>query len=347
VTARYGHGLVLGKFYPLHAGHGALIRRATMDCGRVTVQVLASEVESVSLQTRMGWLREEHPTVTVVGGYDEAEVDYGSPAAWDAHMRVISALLDAPVDAVFTGDDYGAELARRLDAEWVRADRAETPVSGRAVRADVAGHWHLLPAAVRRALTPRVVVLGAESTGTSTLAADLAEALGTVWVPEYGREYTEIRAGGLHAPWRDDEFELIVDRQLAAEAAAARRAPRPLLVCDTDVLATAVWFERYRGRWPAALHRRALDHPPLLYLLTGDEIPFVADGMRDGEHIRPEMARRFREVLAGQPVPWTELRGDRRHRLAAAVRAVEARLPEAFRFADPLEMRADSPLPRR
>ena len=339
MSRRYRHGLVIGKFYPPHAGHAALIRRASADCDRVTVQVLASQVESIALEHRMAWLREEHPTATVVGGYDEAEVDFDSATAWDAHMRVIAALLDGPVDAVFTGDDYGAELARRLRAAWVRLDRAAIPVSGRAVRADLAGHWRLLPVAVRAALTPRVVILGAESTGTTTLAADLAGALDTDWVPEYGREYSVIRPGGPTAPWRDDEFDLIADRQLALEATAARRVRRPVLICDTDMLATALWFERYRGHWPAALHRRALAHPPLLYLLTGDEIPFVADGLRDGEHLRADMADRFRAVLADQPVPWVELRGDRRERLAAALDAVRAELTDAFRFADPLEMR--------
>ena len=175
-SRRYAHGLVLGKFYPLHAGHGALIRRALVDCERVTVEVLGSVVESIPLDVRAAWLREEHPTARVVSAWDEAEVDYDSPEVWDEHMRVIEGLLDGPVDAVFTSDGYGEELARRLDADWVRVDpdRVTTPVSGRAIRADVEGHWHLLPPSVRSWFVQRIVVLGAESTGTTTLAELLA-----------------------------------------------------------------------------------------------------------------------------------------------------------------------------
>ena len=121
--------------------------------------------------------------------------------------------------------------------------RRINPVSGTAIRADVAGNWHELAPAVRAWLTARVVVLGAESTGSTTLAEALADRLGTLWVPEYGREHSVIREGGLTAPWRSDEFDLIVDRQIALEQQALRQVPVPVLVCDTDVLATALWHE--------------------------------------------------------------------------------------------------------
>jgi HTH-type transcriptional repressor of NAD biosynthesis genes len=164
-----------------------------------------------------------------------------------------------------------------------------------------------------------VVVLGAESTGTTTLSRALAAELGTLWVEEYGREYSEIRAGGLAAPWRSDEFDLVVDRQLQLEQQALRRVPKPLLVCDTDVLATALWHERYVGEPAPRILRRGAAHRPALYVLTGDEIPFVQDGMRDGEHIRHDMQQRFREVLAAQAVPWVEVRGSVEARTAAVL----------------------------
>lgn len=341
VEPTFAHGLVLGKFYPPHAGHHHLIRTALRACTRVTVEVLASGVESIPLGDRIDWLRQEHPTARVVGAMDEAEVDYDSPAAWDAHMHPIRALLDAPVDAVFTSEAYGAELARRLDATWVQVDpgRQRNPISGTAVRADLAGHWHELSPATRAGLAARVVVLGAESTGSTTLAEDLSSHLGTLWVPEYGREHTFAREGELAAPWRSDEFDLIVDRQIAMEDAALRRTPIPLLICDTDVLATAVWHERYIGAPAPRIHERAADHAPDLYLLTGDEIAWVDDGSRDGEHIRSAMQQRFRDVLAAQSVPWVEVRGSRAERLSAATGHIELALTTRTRFSAPLEYR--------
>lgn len=332
---------MIGKFYPFHSGHAHLIREAERRSARVTVQVLGATVESIPLETRAEWIRETHPGARVVGAIDDAPVDFASDAAWREHLAVIESLLDEPVDTVYSCDAYGGELAQRLGAQWVRIDegRRINPVSGTAIRADPAALWHELAPAVRASLTGRVVVLGAESTGSTTLAEALAADLGTLWVPEYGREHSEVREGGLDAPWRSDEFDLIVDRQIALEDRALRRAPRPVLVCDTDVLATALWHERYVGAVADRLHRAADRHRPLLYVLTGDEIPFEQDGMRDGEHIRHGMQQRFRDVLAAQPVPWLEVRGDVPTRVAAAASALAPLLEAHLRFAIPLEAR--------
>jgi len=306
VIAAFRHGLVLGKFYPLHAGHSALIRRATADCERVTVQVLGSLVESIPLAVRAAWVREEHPEVEVVASYDEHPVDFDDPMVWDLQMELITSLLDRPVDVVFTSDEHGQELARRLGAAWVQVDsgRLAVPVSGRAVRTDPEAFWWALAPCVREWFCRRVVVLGAESTGTTTLAKQLAERFGTAWVPEYGRKWSEERPGGLEAPWESWEFDHIARVQAEIEDAAARATRRPLIICDTDVLATTVWHERYVGTATPSVIAIAELRRPDLYLLTSCDVPFVQDGLRDGEHVREWMTARFREALAGRPVPW-------------------------------------------
>lgn len=335
--SRYAHGLVLGKFYPFHAGHEHLIAAAASTCDRVTVQVLASVRESIPVDVRAGWIRERFPMLDVVTGMDEAEVDFDSPAAWDAHMAVIVGLLDSPVDAVFTGDAYGAELASRLGAEWRWVDRGQgLEVSGTAVRADVAAHWWALSPAVRQWFCRRVVVVGAESTGSTTLACALAAHYATAWVPEYGRTWTAIRPGGPDAPWQTAEFDLIAAEHQRQERDAMRTAPCPLVICDTDVFATTIWHRRYMGTSSPSLQAMARTWRPDLYLLTGDEIAFVQDGMRDGEHLRHAMHREFRERLDGQPVPWIEVSGRHEDRLRDAVAAIDALLERGWALADPL-----------
>lgn len=158
-SGNWRHGLIVGKFYPLHIGHSHLIHTALAQCDRVTIELLASRVESVSIVTREGWLQTEYPLARVVSAYDEAVVDFESPAAWDEHMIVIESLLDAPVDAVFTSDDYGAELARRLGATWVQVDpgRKFNPVSGRSIRADFRAHLHHVVPSVLRTFESRIL----------------------------------------------------------------------------------------------------------------------------------------------------------------------------------------------
>lgn len=321
----YAHGLVLGKFWPLHAGHSNLINTALATCERVTVQLLVHPTEDVPLETRASWIREVHPSAHLVCGYDDAPVDFDDPDIWDQHMAVINALLDAPVDAVFTSDEYGAELARRLGARWIQVDpgRRENAISGTAVRADPEAFWDKLSPCVRSHYVRRVVITGAESTGTTTLAKALAAHFACGWVHEFGREWSEKRPGGLAAPWSTEEFVAIAQTQIATEEEAARSTPNRWLICDTDALATSLWHERYMGHVSAAVAEiAARQTKPFARILTGDEIPFVQDGMRDGEHIRHAMQQRFRDVLAGpegQHAPWIEVRGSVEERLNAAL----------------------------
>ncbi|MFD6973392.1 AAA family ATPase [Streptomyces sp. NPDC059949] len=353
---RFGHGLVLGKFYPPHAGHHHLVRTAQDRCERLTVLVCAASAESVPLADRVAWMREAHPDAVVVGAVDDIPVDLHDPAVWEAHMAIFRTAVGGPVDAVFTSEEYGTELARRFGAEEVCVDRARTlfPVSGTAVRADPVGCWDYLGPAVRAALTRRVVVLGAESTGTTTLSRALAAHYRrrggvwarTGWVAEYGRRYSEekleaARAADPSATWADitfasEEFPVIARRQDAEEERAARTGS-PVLFCDTGSFATGIWHERYTGGRSDEVEKTAALTRRDLYLLTDDaDVPFEDDGLRDGPHLRPWMTGRFREELEATGRRFLLVRGNREERLAAAVRAVDELLAEGWYFAAPL-----------
>ncbi|AGZ38753.1 AAA family ATPase [Actinoplanes friuliensis] len=352
----WGHGLIVGKFYPPHAGHHALIDAAAAACERVTVVVAPSSHESVPLDLRLAWLRETHTAnVRFVGVHDDHPVDYADPAVWDLHVAVFRAAAGpGPVDAVFSSEAYGEELARRFSAEAVTVDldRIKVPVSGTAVRADPVAHWDLLGPGVRSWLCRRVIVVGAESSGTTTMARALARHYRTRggvwaqtrWVPEFGRELTVRKLDALRRSrpeatvdevvWGRDDFMTVADEQSAAEDWAARESS-PLVIGDTDALATTIWEERYLGSGSAAVRERV--RPPSLYLLTDHEqVPFVDDGLRDGEAVRAWMTGRFREVLAAQGVPWRVLTGSYGDRLRAAVAACDEVLASGWSFAPPL-----------
>ncbi|MBK8157854.1 MAG: AAA family ATPase [Rhodospirillaceae bacterium] len=361
----FRHGLVIGKFYPPHAGHEYLIRTAATLSNQVTVVVMAADHETLPLSYRVRFLRETFaswPQVAVSGIVDNLPVDYEDDAIWGAQvalMREGIALADSDVgramvavDAVFTSEDYGTELARRFGAVAVCLDRDRVlyPVSGSAVRRDPAANWDFLAPAVRAYFTRRVVLLGAESTGTTTLARALQDAYrqrGGVWartrlVPEYGREYSinllaaargVAIARGAPEPrpedltWHSPQFHHVAQVQTEWEEAAARDGG-PLLLCDTDALATCLWHERYVGAADAELEAFATTLPPrALYLLTDIAgVPFVDDGLRDGAHVREGMHHRFIERLAVQATPWALVSGDADTRISRAVDLIDALL---------------------
>lgn len=370
------HALVIGKFYPPHAGHHHLVRTAAAAADRVTVVVMSSSVETIPQADRVAWLRAEHAAdsgVRVVGVTDDLPVDYDDPEVWAGHVALMEAALaadvlagrrpvaEAAVDVVVTSEPYGAELARRFGARHlaVDLDRARHPVSGTAVRADPVGSWGSLAPATRAGLALRVVVLGAESTGTTTLSRALADALrarggvwaATGWVPEYGRAYTEgkldvarvlaARAGRQRPAvedlvWTPEDFVAVARRQRDDEDAAAA-AGSPVLVCDTDAFATGVWFTRYVGGRHAEVEAVGDSREHALYLLTDHlGVPFEQDGWRDGEHLREWMTGEFVDRLEETGRPWRWSRGPLERRLADALDAVDELLVRSWRFAAPL-----------
>ena len=184
----FDHGLIVGKFYPPHAGHEYLIRTALQFCQRVSVLVLAATSEPLPMELRAQWLRQCFPDthdLRVVAALDDVPVDYDDEVIWRAHVDVMRrALLDdaaahdepeREVDVVLSSEEYGDTLARWFGARHVCLDRRRSlyQISARQVRRDLAGHWMDLPEPVRAGLALRVALVGAESTGTTTLARDI------------------------------------------------------------------------------------------------------------------------------------------------------------------------------
>ncbi|PRY40817.1 AAA family ATPase [Umezawaea tangerina] len=355
---RFRHALVLGKFYPPHAGHHHLVRTAAGRSDRTTVAVLGSSAESIPLAERVAWLAAEHaadPGVAVLGDLDDHPMDFEDDAIWELHVGVTRsvlarrAILDgdptgAPVDVVFSSEAYGDELAKRLGAEHIPVDpsRSTFPVSGTAIREDPRGNWHHLAPATRRGLAARIVVVGAESSGTTTLSQALASQLGAPWVPEYGRRHTELKLAAARAfdpeagldglVWTVGDFVDVAVRQQADEDAAV---DGPLLVCDNDAWAATVWGHRYLGTPRADIAPNA--RKPALYLLTDHVgVPFEQDGWRDGEELRGWMTELFTAGLAARGVPWRLVTGTPGERLAQALAVTTEVLAGHFRYSKPL-----------
>jgi len=317
---KFGLGLVIGKLYPPHRGHKLLIDEAVAQSERAVVIVCAKPTDTIPGELRGRWLQEIHPTAQVMVIDDR--YDENDSQVWAENT--LRWLGRAP-DAVFTSEDYGDRYSELMGSKHIAVDKARgrVPISGTAFRNDAYANWDFIEPPVRSWFAKRVCVVGAESTGTTTLAQALAEQLETNWVKEYGREYSEEKLARNETEWRSEEFVQIAKEQLRREDEAARQANR-VLICDTNAFATMLWHRRYMGSHSSEVEEIARQGKCDLYLLTGDEIPFVQDGLRDGEHIRQEMHRWFEDALTAQPVPWKILRGSHEERLREAVLATRS-----------------------
>lgn len=306
-------GVVIGKFYPPHRGHKFLIDTATTQVDHLTVIVCDHPSQSIPAALRAEWLREIHPNVTVVATPDD-EPDEPEPWA----RRTIEILGRRP-DVVFTSEAYGAGYSAAMECEHVLVDleREAVPISATQIRANPLDLLDFLEPCVRAHFVRRVVLIGVESTGKTTLANELAAELQTDWVPEYGREYSLAQTGD----WHTEDFVRIATEQQRQENEAARKANR-VLICDTNAFATTVWHRRYMGEYAPEVDAIGNQDRVDLYLLALPDFPFVQDGTRDGEAIRHAMHEWFVERLAISVAPVVILGGDRQTRLATALLAI-------------------------
>lgn len=175
----------------------------------------------------------------------------------------------------------------------------------------------------------KIVIIGPESTGKSTLCRQLAEHYETEWCPEFAREYL-LRNG---TAYEFDDLLTIAKGQLALEDEYTRSLEAhaenfleaggqiPLFI-DTDMYVMKVWCEFVFGRCHRFILEEIAKRKYDGYLLCATDLPWVADELREYPdlHTREKLFRMYKDLLVNQSVPWTEIRGTDEERLQNAIR---------------------------
>ena len=280
-------GLVVGKFMPLHRGHQFLIDSALALVDELTVVVYDTYVDRetavlMPAHKRAGWIQTLYPQVTNVVVRQDilTELTYeerDKPEYAQAYADDLKFL--GQFTHVFSSENYGEPFAKALQADHiiVDVDRGLMPISGTQVRTDLFKHRAWMDPIVYRSLIQKVVFVGTESTGKSTISKALAEKYNTLWVHEYGRELWEEPG---HTP-RFEDFWKIGETQYAREQAAALHANK-YLFCDTNAWTTYQWSKLYYGTADQKLIRLANSTvSEYAWFMCGNEFGWVDDGRRE------------------------------------------------------------------
>lgn len=173
-----------------------------------------------------------------------------------------------------------------------------------------------------------ICILGAESTGKTTLAQSLAQHFDCPWVGEYLREFCDTQA---RTPTREEQA-LVLDRQHAAELSAVAQAERQrsrFVFCDTAPLLTAIYSEFIFADLSHYAQARKLHSHYALTLLLAPDIGWTPDGLqREGEWVRAPVTQMIKRELAAIAAPFANIHGQGEQRLAAALAALRQLDPD-------------------
>lgn len=161
----------------------------------------------------------------------------------------------------------------------------------------------------------RIVILGAESSGKSQLAEALAKHYQTVWVPEYLREFVELKQ---RVPLEEEQLQIAMT-QLEREHDLSSNAKK-WLFCDTSPMMTALYSRYYFKRLPAPLETLDLQHDYDFTIVTAPDIPWVADGLqRESPAVRQQIHAQLVETLDERDIPFLLVEGTLDERLKQVI----------------------------
>lgn len=285
---KYNHGMVLGKFYPPTLGHKYLIDTALEQCVHVTLFMCSLERETIPGRLRYYWLQLMYfykPFLKIVWIQDELPQTPEEHGDFDGFYKLWVDTVhshETDLDVIFTSEKYGDEFAEKLGIEHVLVDlpRDTYKVSGTAVRSNPIENWQYIPDEVKPHFKKKIVVVGPESTGKSTLIKKLAEHFNGDIVTEYGRTYTDYNPPKEMTIKDFETLAITHDRLIKAEV---RSGKSPLVFIDTEAIVTKMFGKMYLGdSFKSKKINNIIDRQEFDLVLVCDiDVPWVDDGTRD------------------------------------------------------------------
>ncbi|SDC33767.1 AAA family ATPase [Williamwhitmania taraxaci] len=315
---------VFGKFLPFHKGHEAMFNFALSKCNHLTVLICSSDKENISSTTRKRWIEkafEEKKNVEIrTFSYLESELPNTSESSKEV-SEVWAAIFKKQFpdySLVITSEEYGNFVADFMNIQHIAFDIPKKlfPVSATAVRNDVFANWKFLPDSVKPYFAIKVVILGTESTGKTTLSENLSKHFNCSLVLEAGREIitnsNSFSFDDLH----------VVARVHATRIEQGVLGNSPLAIIDTDVHTTKS-YSRFIFEKELEIDADIYNsNEANLYIYLTSDAKYIQDGTRLSEAERNLLDLSHRQVLTDHNIDIVEISGNWNKRFEIAVEQI-------------------------
>lgn len=334
-------GFLTGKFAPLHTGHIYFISKAATMVD--TLYVILSydgkvfkDKPELSLRNRLLWLKQtfkDLPHIKILH-VDETDIP-AYPDGWaDWASLVNKSLWKAgkvnKVDKIFSSEPEYEEGFKRYwpEAQHVVIDaaREEFNISATKIRENPFKYWSFLPSVVRKHYVKKVMIMGTESCGKTTLTKYLAKYFQTSWVEEYGRIFCEQDMCMDETLLQSNDYATIAMRRYELEQEAILTANK-LVIVDTSAVVTNYYHSLYNDGTTNATVRafEELENYDLILFLDSD-VPWVDDGLRinSDRSVTNEVFNNYLNYVApSKYLNYTKISGTYEERLTKAIESIK------------------------
>ncbi len=334
-------GLVFGKFLPLHRGHLFLIATAATRCDELHIVISYLESDNKKLiaqfagrditkSDQLSWLNEAFGGMDFIKIHliDESKLP-PYPHGWEAWATLVKSELRFEPELVFTSEPaYDTGLKKYFPQSThviVDPKRECVPISAtKLVEGGMIKNWEYLAGPCRAFFARRVVMVGTESCGKSTLVRYMANLYATSWAEEYGREYVRNELSGHEDELTYEDFPRIAAGHWQVQAKAMRHANRIVFI-DTDAIVTQYYCQAYTGKPHPAVEEFISRQRYDLVLFLEPDLTWVADGMRlmGDERQRIKNNETIKAMYRERGIRYTPIAGSCQERLTKAIELTE------------------------
>lgn len=316
---KHNHGVVFGKFMPMHLGHEYLIETAINECNKVSIILCSLSNEPIGGDLRFQWIsnRFESDKVNIYHIKEDwipqepsechsKEVFYGTWAG------AIKALVGNGIDALFASEDYVYPMSKYLSCEPIVVDkeRMKYQVSGTKIRNNPFKYWAFINDDIKQYYRKNILIIGSESTGKSTLTSLLANYynesnISSIGIQEYAREWID---NELNGDMNRLKFDHITNFGIQQNK-LVRQSSYPLTFSDTDGIVSSIFQQVYFGKVDNKLIQEIHKEKDLydLAIFLQPDCEWVDDGQRNLSSMRLEFTKMVKDLLDDTGIKYFEI----------------------------------------